>query len=123
MKLNPEEIEQIKVIDWLTTNPLVYAVTFHIPNQGKRSFQDGLILKRMGLKAGIPDIFCAYPVSPYHGLFIEMKAPKKKPTKQQEEVMRALSEQGYWVACADSASTAIFILKGYLGTLLDGEGL
>lgn len=69
---------------------------FHIPNEAKRSERNGYILKRMGLSAGVPDMFICVPSGCYHGLFIELKREKGgKVSDAQREWLDALGKQGY----------------------------
>lgn len=51
---------------------------FHVPNEGKRTGFNGNNLKKIGLKPGVPDLFICVPRGTYHGLFIEMKTPKRR---------------------------------------------
>lgn len=57
----------------------------HCPNEGKRSYQYGSRMKRMGMQKGFPDLFFPYARKNAHGLFIEMKVNGRKPTIDQIE--------------------------------------
>ena len=60
----------------------------------------GAKLKRMGMRKGIPDLFLAYPRVCYGGLYIEMKTPKGRLSKEQKEYSNILRNIGYkWVLC------------------------
>jgi hypothetical protein len=66
---------------------------FAIPNGGKRNVREAARMKRQGVKAGVSDVFVPIPTLKYHGLWIEMKAPKGKAkpkvqTNQQEWIER-----------------------------------
>ena len=50
----------------------------------------------MGLMAGASDLFLAMPSGGYHGFFVELKAPSKKPTMLQLEFMDKVRQHGYW---------------------------
>lgn len=67
----------------------------HIPNEGKRSWQYGAKLKRMGLQKGFPDLFFPYARKNAHGLFIEMKRKGEKPTVEQIAWLKKLKERDY----------------------------
>lgn len=68
----------------------------HIPNGGKRDVKTAANLKKEGVKAGVPDICLLVARGQYHGLYIELKQPKKgKLQKNQKEWLHALEKQGY----------------------------
>ena len=51
--------------------------------------------KKTGYWAGFPDLQICEPNRLYHGLFIEIKTEKGKPTKSQKEWVEALNKRGY----------------------------
>ena len=60
-KVPTETQEQIALMEWAAVMQGRYAelaLLFHIPNEGKRSYQVGGQMRRMGLKRGVPDLFC-----------------------------------------------------------------
>lgn len=76
--MRPEDALQISVVDYLTRNNLF---AFHIKNQGKWSAGYGRKLKRMGRKAGMPDLQVVTAQSdklPRGVFMIECKAPPKR---------------------------------------------
>lgn len=88
----------------------------HVPNEGKRSKRYGAELKRMGLKAGFPDLGLLVPNKKYAGLFIELKADKTKSmTKEQKEWLEKLNSYGYKAVRCNGSEEAIQIIKRYLG--------
>ena len=44
---------------------------YHVPNGGKRDKATAAVLKRQGVKAGVPDIMLPAARAGYHGLYIE----------------------------------------------------
>lgn len=70
---------------------------FHVPNGGKRNAAEAAHLKKQGVKAGVPDLFLPVARGGFHGLFIEMKVGKNKPTGNQKKWMEELAKQGYAV--------------------------
>lgn len=65
-----EAEEQEVVMKWASMNWKKYPALFrlfHIPNGGSRQIAEAVHLKRMGVKAGVPDLFLPYPVEPWHG--------------------------------------------------------
>ena len=71
-------------------------------------------LKRQGVKAGVPDLCLPVPKNGYHGLYIEMKYGRNKTTQKQEEWLKALQEQGYYVAVCYGAEEAERLIASYL---------
>jgi hypothetical protein len=91
-----EHQEQVALFKWLSIKyPDQYAVTYAVPNAARRSPRQGAYMKAEGLKAGVPDICMAYPSNGYHGLYIELKTIKGRPTDSQNEWIGRLSKNGY----------------------------
>lgn len=91
---------------WATLQGLLL---ISIPNGGKRSLAMASREKAMGLKAGASDLFLAHPNRLYHGYWIELKVPGKKPTSTQHQFMSRVRVQGYkaewfddWIAAKES---------------------
>lgn len=87
------------------------ATWFHPANGGYRRKVEAMILKSMGVKAGVPDICLIWEGRAY---FIELKAPKgPKPTEHQENMMRELTAAGAaWILCR-SVEQVIDALNGW----------
>jgi hypothetical protein len=88
---------------------------FAIPNGGLRDKRNAVNLKREGVKAGVPDIFLPVPSGSYHGLFVEMKWSKNKPSESQLEFIESATGQGYKCVIAYSAEEALSEIDKYLG--------
>lgn len=87
---------------------------FHIPNGGSRHPKEAAHLKRQGVKAGVPDLFLPVARGEYHGLFIELKVGKNKPTDRQEGWIKQLSDEGYAVKVCYGWEAARKTITGYL---------
>ena len=76
-------------------------------------------MKAEGVKEGIPDIFLPFPMRfyvsrEYAGLYIEMKKPGGKPSKEQLEFRDYALSVGYaWHLC-DTWEKAFDVIKSYL---------
>lgn len=105
-----ETEEQKVVIEYcdLMRIPIV-----HIPNESPRSASYAAMLKRMGLRKGFPDLFVTRARNGYHGLFIEMKYGKGKPSKEQTEWLELLSSEGYACKICYTADEAIKVIEDY----------
>ena len=90
---------------------------YHVPNGGKRDKATAAVLKRQGVKAGVPDIMLPAARAGYHGLYIELKRQRGGRTSDhQSEWLDALSAQGYKAALCygweQAAGTIIEYLTG-----------
>ncbi len=75
------------------------------------------MLSRRGLKAGTPDLFLAYPVDPYVGLWVELKRrypTKGKVSEPQKVMMQKLRNVGYAVHVAWGWQEAWDIIIDYI---------
>lgn len=68
---------------------------YHVPNGGRRNKFEAAKLKRQGVKAGVPDVVLPVARAGFHGLYIELKYGKNKPTADQKKWIARLKEQGY----------------------------
>ncbi len=122
-----ETTEQIRVIEWAKHHEDKYPALkwlFHIPNGGKRNQREAVVLKQMGVKPGVSDLFLPQPaavfieehqqIGHYNGLFIEMKYGDGKVSKQQKEFLYDMMGRGYFVATCYSYNQAVEVIAGYL---------
>ncbi|MGL5064680.1 MAG: VRR-NUC domain-containing protein [Microcoleus sp.] len=110
-----EDYEQIELIKWCAMHPdprpsSIYA----IPNGEKRSPKTGAKLKRLGVKAGIPDLFLSVAAQGFHGLYIEMKKKGGRISDDQKIQIQILKLEGYRVEVCWSKEEAIAVICDYL---------
>lgn len=87
---------------------------YHIPNGGSRNRIEAANLKRQGVKAGVPDLCLPVARGGFHGLYIEMKYGKNKPSKNQKQWLSDLQRQGYAVDVCYSWERAAEVITKYL---------
>lgn len=94
---------------------------FHaVPNGGSRGDDEktrkirGGQLKAQGVRPGVADTFLPVRARGYAGLYIEMKKPGGKPTKEQLEFADFVQQQGYCWRCCDHWEGAVNVLSWYL---------
>lgn len=92
-----------------------YGCIYSMPIEQKASIQRRAALARAGLRAGVPDIFCAIPHNGIPGLYIEMKIKPNKVSNAQKAMQEKLRGSGFRVHVAWSGAEAIDILEQYLG--------
>lgn len=113
----PKEIEEhLTLCNWLNKHGVFF---IHIPNEGQRTVQQSVLLKRMGLKKGAPDFIIPGP----ENIAIEMKRCKVKgksgkmttPSKVSEEQKECLADMaalGWITYVSYGAADAIGFLQG-----------
>lgn len=127
MKQSNEHLEQCALIQWIELNKKKWPVLnnlFAIPNGGKLPYSKigkGKIwspqrfkLVKEGLRAGVPDLFLAWPKDEHSGLFIEMKYGKNKLSPEQKEWKRRLEWAGYAVIVCYGFEEAKLAIEAYL---------
>ena len=73
---------------------------FHVANEGKRSVQYLIKLKKMGFRAGVPDFIIEYP--PGKLLYVELKNEKGQLSNSQK----------LWKVQSVALNTPFFVVKG-----------
>jgi hypothetical protein len=113
-----EQQHQIAVIQW-SQQPTIrqkypeLALLFHIPNERSDKVQAS-ILKKMGVKKGVPDLFLPVPSGKYHGLWIEMKTENGRASTEQIWWADHLKANGYAHAFCYGWERATEVLEWYL---------
>lgn len=113
-----EDNEQIMLFMWAQLQIGVYpelGLMHHIPNGGKRNAREAARFKQMGVKAGVPDIFLPVPRGGFHGLYIEMKAPRGTVSENQKIWLERLSAMGYAAVICFGFEEARTAVLRYLG--------
>jgi hypothetical protein len=87
---------------------------FAIPNGGKRNITTAARLKKEGVKSGVPDICLPVPCGKYHGLYIEMKVGRNKPSVNQLWWIEQLQRQGYKVDVCYGWGEAVKVIAEYM---------
>lgn len=113
--MKPEDRLQIAVATYLRAK---YPETLwcHIANERQTSPQRGAKLKKMGVRAGMPDVmvFRRSGTNKYIGLAIELKVGNNKPTEAQYDVMYHLKCLGWFTAFCWSFDEAQKIIDEYI---------
>lgn len=106
----PEQALQIAVVDYLTRALPPHAWFCHIPNGGRRGKVEGAVFKRMGVRAGAPDllVICAGNV-----LAIEFKSAKGSLSVAQKLAHNDLRRAGAYVVTCRSLAEVEGALLGF----------
>lgn len=106
-----EAQEQRAVVEYLDWLKVPY---YHVPNERKCSPQQGAQLKRLGVKAGVPDICIPVPMGGYHALYIEMKSKTGRASMPQRQWIRTLRRYGNYADICYGADEAIALISHYM---------
>jgi len=124
------EIENYPELSLMFAIPNGAKLPYTRKEDGTRYSRQGVIMKQEGLRAGVPDIFLPAPVvfrtaggkrHQWHGLFVEMKVGRRKPTNEQEEWLYHLRQMGYAVVVAYGAQQAWEAITAYLEGRLQAQ--
>ena len=117
--MTSEHAEQVRLFNiaaiWASQGIYPELELLHaVPMGGLRHKGVARKLKAEGAKAGVPDICLPVARDMFHGLYIEMKVGRNKPTEHQQWWINKLREQGYRVEVAYGCQAALDVLVDYL---------
>ncbi len=115
-KLKEEEIVQIQALECLRHYyPEIAACVIHIANERKTSPWYGSMLKRLGVRKGVPDLLFPKPctIRGFHGLWIEVKTLKGKPSKEQIAFIDEANTDDYYACFAYGSQQIIDVVCDY----------
>jgi hypothetical protein len=87
---------------------------FAVPNGYHRDIRVARKVKAAGAKAGIPDVALPVPRGPYHGLYLELKVGRNKPTEEQRKWLEHLVNVGYLATWCTGWEAARDVIVDYL---------
>lgn len=120
--MSSEHDEQVALFRWASLAACQFPALrwlFAIPNGGLRHPAVAVRMVAEGLKAGVPDVFLPLPRylddgDCLHGLFIELKVGRNKPSDKQQEWLAALNNTGYLAVVCYGWQDAARVILGYL---------
>ena len=116
-----ESDEQILLFNWAEvmsrTNPDL-RLLHSIPNGGARNKATAGRMKAEGVRSGVPDICLPVPCGGYHGLYIELKVGKNKPSENQKFWITELNAKGYLALVCYGWIEAKNVIEAYLANKL-----
>lgn len=86
----------------------------HFPNEGKRSQRYGALMKSLGMRKGVVDLFVTVQRHNFGGAWIELKSEQGKLSPAQMNFLYDMKEQGYYTCACWSLDEAIKVLEWYL---------
>jgi hypothetical protein len=108
---NPEAALHVSVVEWLTRFGKPGLIWFHPANERRCSPRQGARLKRMGVKAGVPDICLVRPGGA--AAYLELKSPKGRQTPEQSAFEQLCKANGSPYAVARTIEEAVSTLAAW----------
>lgn len=118
-RLTPETQLHIECADFLNTQPDRWRY-HHSPNEGKRSYFQQYLIKKMGVSSGFPDFIIFSKKNEHSPFAIEIKVGTNVPSKNQEDWLKFFYEYTNIVPyCVWSLDSFVKIVEhGYEETML-----
>lgn len=86
-----------------------------VPNGGYRLPREAARLKAEGAKAGVSDLLLPLRRNGCFALWLELKAPGKRPTKEQTAWINRMRRAGYQAEWRDDWTKAAALIAQYVG--------
>lgn len=96
-----ESLHQMAIINYarnknLHNGHMLIDYLIKIHNEGRKNIVSASIDKKLGLKAGVSDLFLAIPTKEYSGMWIEVKRKGGKLTKNQHAWFDKMQLMNYY---------------------------
>lgn len=113
-----EESIQSTVIDWVRKHPFFrtdnrFRLVIHFANEGKRTLGYGRLMKDLGMRSGVSDLFIAMPFRGFCGAWIELKSKHGRLSQEQKLFLEDMESQDYFAAVCWSIEDAIETISWY----------
>lgn len=126
MSKHIEDDIQMGIFAWAALNQKKWPCLrwlHHVRNGGKLSGKnriarliEGSRWKKLGIKAGVVDIFLPEPSGGFSGLVIEVKAPGGRLTPEQDAYLYYSAGIGRMVSIVYSIDEAVKVITDYMDT-------
>lgn len=118
VRRRPRHIEdnlQIACVKWFDlAYPALKRLLVHVPNGGYRNVLEAAKFKRMGVRAGFPDLLLLLPNKKYPCMGIEMKTAKGKQSENQKAYQSLFEHRGYRYVVTRSLDDFIHEITEYI---------
>ena len=108
-----EQSIHLAVMEWVALYPSIFPYILHFPNESPRTPRYGRLLKKMGMRKGVSDLFIALPRHNYHGAWIEIKSEKGRVSPAQKVFLDQMKEVNYYGNITYGMDETIKIIKWY----------
>lgn len=113
---DPEHREAVKLMQLVDAHTKTYPKLelFYHQDNGRATRAQGGKKAAEGVKPGVADYFLPVAVAGFHGLFLELKAPGKRPTPAQLAFLVAMRDEGFAAEWVEGGLYAWHIIKHYM---------
>ena len=101
---------------WVKLQPALSPYVLHFPNEGRRSPRYGKLLKDLGMRPGVSDLFITMARKGYIGAWVELKTPKGVVSPAQKDFLTDMEQQGYFTRVCRSIEEGIKTIDWYCTT-------
>lgn len=113
-----EEFIQTQIVEHLRQLHVLFTATC---GGIRASIAQKAKMKRTGYMRGVPDILIFEPVPPYHGLALEVKSYYGRPSAEQIQWIKDLTDRGYKAEFVYGTSHALRVIAEYFLNSNDSE--
>ena len=113
--MTTERQVQVAVADYMDRHSFFRDFWLHVPNERSDKVQAAL-LKREGVKAGVPDILVIRPARGFVGMALELKRPNAPPSslsQAQRMWLEQFDRMGWYATVAKGVDAALEKLRWY----------
>lgn len=114
--ISEESIHKL-LIEYISKHPKLSKhkrFIMHFPNEGKRSLRYGALLKSLGMRKGVADLFIAASRHNFSGAWIELKSENGILSYEQKAFLLDMQTENYFTSTCYSLDAAIKIIEWYL---------
>ncbi|MGL5103089.1 MAG: VRR-NUC domain-containing protein [Plesiomonas sp.] len=122
LKGKQEHYRQVRFFLLIEPFEDIYSRAYTVPNGGMRGKKTAIEMTAEGLKKGQPDVSIDAARGIYHGMRIEFKHGKNKPSEDQIQCLNTRSDDGYYCIVSYDENEALSDVLSYWG-LSAGQSL
>jgi hypothetical protein len=123
MSEDAQQMALFRLLDFAANRYPDLAFVFHTPNGGARAKTTAARLKRLGARAGVPDVLVPIRRGDYSGIAIEMKYGKNHATVFQQRYLEHLRRNGWLTYIEYDWTVAGARILSYIGASPSDYGL
>ena len=108
-----EESIQKSIVHTAMEHPKLCKLVLHFPNEGKRSPRYGKLMKDLGMRPGVADLFLPAGRHGFIGAWIEVKSVGGTVSPLQKLFLEDMAAENYFTAVCWSINEGLNLLEWY----------